>query len=229
MIDYAFKSEIIKSGLDLFARDISSSYFYNFYPSVNKVPTYSYKMAKYMEEYFFKNFGREYVEAKKINHAFFERVTRLRKYITLMLSMGDCIFLTFTFTDFALKSLSAKTRRTYVQRYLSNYDTLYVGNIDFGKKNHREHYHAVIRADKVDPKKWRCGSLNMDRVKSSSDSVKLAKYISKLTNHAIKETTKRSSLIYSRKKIEMPLYTKPISPFTYKNGQKTFNGDYLKF
>ena len=50
MIDYAFKSEIIKSGLDLFARDISSSYFYNFYPSVNKVPTYSYKMAKYLEE-----------------------------------------------------------------------------------------------------------------------------------------------------------------------------------
>ena len=42
------------------------------------------------------------------------------------------------------------------------------------------------------------GALNGERVRSTNDFVKLAKYISKLTNHAIKDTCKGSRMIYNR-------------------------------
>ena len=79
---------------------------------------------------------------------------------------------------------------------------MYVANIDYGSKNKREHYHALINCDKVDFKSWRkYGNINAKRVRNKdieSDKTKLSKYIAKLSNHAIKETTKRSCLIYSR-------------------------------
>jgi hypothetical protein len=79
---------------------------------------------------------------------------------------------------------------------------MYVANIDYGAKNKREHYHALINCDKIDFSNWRkYGNINAERVKNKdieSDKIKLSKYIAKLSNHAIKETTKRSCLIYSR-------------------------------
>lgn len=44
------------------------------------------------------------------------------------------------------------------------------------------------------------GGLNVKRIrKNTSSSYKLSKYITKLTNHAVKETCKRSTLLYSRR------------------------------
>ena len=130
----------------------------------------------------------EWNEARKINFAYYSRVKRLKKKIAKMLESGNCIFLTFTFTDKVLEITNADTRRRKVRRYLSSYNCDYVANIDFGAKNGREHYHALIQCDKVDYNAFDYGALNGERVRSTNYFEKLAKYISKLTNHAIKDT-----------------------------------------
>ena len=140
----------------------------------------------------------EWNEARKINDAYYHRVKRLKKKIARMLESGNCIFLTFTFTDKVLETTNADTRRQKVRRFLSSYNCDYVANIDFGAKNGREHYHALIQTDLVDYKAFDYGALNGEKVRSTNDFVKLAKYISKLTNHAIKDTCKGARMIYNR-------------------------------
>lgn len=143
----------------------------------------------------------EWKEAKMVNEASYKRTKRLKDRILNMLESGSCIFLTLTFKDNVLESTSSETRKTYVSRYLKKVSNRYVANIDFGKKNEREHYHALVQCDGVDGKWWRenCGSINFERVNVVLDcETKLAKYINKLTNHAIKETTRRNCVIYSR-------------------------------
>ena len=75
----------------------------------------------------------------------------------------------------------------------------YVANIDFGKNTEREHYHALVLVDRINDT-WDYGFTWFERVHRSDSAATLAKYVSKLTNHAIKETTKRSCYIYSRRK-----------------------------
>jgi len=144
----------------------------------------------------------EYLEAVKINKASYERTNRLKKRVSDMLLGGDCLFLTLTFNDDTLTNTTSKDRRCYVSRYLKQFNAKYVANIDFGSQNHREHYHALIGASNIDLSSWRkYGNINVERVRNRNidrDKTKLSKYICKLSNHAIKETTKRSALIYSR-------------------------------
>lgn len=140
-------------------------------------------------------------EAFKLNNNFYCRNKRLNKRIKNMLEMGQCIFLTLTFDDKTLESTSDETRRCYVVRYLKEQCNCFVANIDFGKKNGREHYHAVVfpKNIKVDYSAWTCGSINGEKIRlKDKTDVKLSKYVAKLSNHAIKSTTKRSVLIYSR-------------------------------
>jgi len=151
-----------------------------------------------LQEYYMTTNPTEWNEARKINFAYYSRVKRLKKKIAKMLESGNCIFLTFTFTDKVLETTNADTRRQKVRRYLSSYNCDYVANIDFGAKNGREHYHALIQCDKVDYNAFDYGALNGEKVRSTNDFVKLAKYISKLTNHAIKDTCKGSRMIYNR-------------------------------
>lgn len=138
-----------------------------------------------------------YCEAKKINHASYERAIRLKQRISKIIQK-DSLFLTFTFTDDVLHRTSADTRKQYVRRFLSSFEVPYVANVDFGFKNGREHYHAILQMPRINLTQWKYGGLNGKIVRNSTDDVKLAKYISKLTNHAIKETTKRQAIIYSR-------------------------------
>lgn len=176
--DYTLRAygEIIKSGMDIDTA-VEQRYFYSqFQPE-------------------------EWREAGRVADANYHQTRRLRKRIEHMIkSSPDCVFLTLTFTDDVLAKTSPETRRQYVSRWLKANSTEYVGNIDFGGKNGREHYHAIC--DKhVSPKTWKYGNLDVKPVRYNPDSkssVKLAKYVAKLTNHAIKETTKRCALIYSR-------------------------------
>ena len=128
-----------------------------------------------------------------------------------MIYKNDCLFLTFTFRDKTLNNTSAYTRRRYVKYFLNALNVPYVANIDFGKKNEREHYHAVVQIGRVDYSKWKYGAINGIKIRNdikydddgviTSESVeKIARYVAKLTNHAIKETTRRSVIMYSRGK-----------------------------
>lgn len=137
--------------------------------------------------------------AERINLAYYARVKRLKDRISSMLREGRCYFLTLTFSDDTLERVSAKTRRRYVTYFLKTLSDTYVANIDFGSQNQREHYHAVVLADWVDMSAWNCyGFSKAQKIASEDDFIPLAKYISKLTNHAVKATTNGCRAIYSK-------------------------------
>ena len=158
-------------------------------------------------------------ECERICKADVERRLRLRKRINLMFLQGQCYFVTLTFSDDTLQKTDYKTRRRYVTWLLKDISNSYVGNVDFGKTNGREHYHAIIQSDKLSDIQfiktkrygWICSQgeqfdkwkrLGFYSIKSCGtdelDKQKMASYVTKLTNHAVKETTKRNVLIYSR-------------------------------
>lgn len=137
-------------------------------------------------------------EARRAAASDRNRNARLKRRITKMLKAGNCVFLTLTFTDEVLYSTTSEQRRLYVIRYLKSQSDTYIANIDFGSVNSREHYHSVLLGE-VDISRWTYGNLDAKRIIRSSNPAVLGNYINKLVNHAIKETAKRSHLIYSRR------------------------------
>lgn len=137
-----------------------------------------------------------------LNHNRYKRVQRLKMRVADLVLNGDGIFLTLTFTDDVLKNTSVETRRKYVTRFLKAQCKTYVANIDFGSKNGREHYHAIVFpiGSSIDLKAWSYGRINAERIHpSDNDIARTTKYIAKLTSHAIKDTTGHAyRIIYSR-------------------------------
>ena len=215
-IDYAFKAEVLKGNLTQEQKDIALSLYAHsmLLETGLYVPCkYDYETAEQKRSFYMENQPREWKEAERINYAFYKRVKRLKEKITQMLNNGKCLFLTLTFTDKVLESTSPETRRRYVAYYLKQFGVPYIANIDFGTADayiddngnerqgtKREHYHAVIQTDKITLDDWhKYGAIKLEKIRTTkNDNIRLAKYVSKLTNHAIKETTKRSCLIYSR-------------------------------
>lgn len=143
----------------------------------------------------------DFKEAERIVDAQNHRTWRLKDRVSdIVQNYSKPTFVTLTFSDEVFERTSKETRRRYVRRFLvsqSGKKSPYVANIDFGKEKGREHYHAVCSFE-VDPWAWKYGILDVERIRKSSKPIVLAKYVSKLTNHAIKETARRSALIYSR-------------------------------
>lgn len=124
---------------------------------------------------------------------------RARSRIEKIISSNVALFLTFTFTDKALQTTSENTRYQGVVRWLKANCEDYVANIDFGKENGREHYHAIVSvSNKIDYSTWRYGALNGVKIKRSSSPLCLAKYLNKLVNHAFKSSNTRKKIIYAR-------------------------------
>jgi len=213
-IDYSFKSYVLREHEDLFNKYLATSK-YEFAKTCVYIddngevvchPSFLYHKQKgtlsltelmhYVEDNkLFKELG----EIKKISKARNHRVSRLRSRIASIIECPS-LFLTLTFTDNVLETTTPQQRRRYVREFLSKYGVAYVANIDFGKLNHREHYHAVIGCSRVSHKDWKFGDIDFKHIRLTNNRTdsKIAKYIAKLSNHAIKETTKRSVLIYSR-------------------------------
>jgi len=147
---------------------------------------------------------REFKECIKINNASYKRVQRLRERVSrIVASPNGYLFLTMTFTNDVLASTNAKTRRDYARLFLSSICDDYVGNIDFGDEHEREHYHAIVNIGFVDHSLWKYGNLDFKSRYFGNDdlqTVRMSKYVTKLSNHAIKESTKRSALIFPRSK-----------------------------
>ena len=143
-----------------------------------------------------------FAELMRISNADYERSKRLHRRVLEILAAGEkpC-FVTFTFNDKAFDRLNPDSRRQAVRRYLSEHCHVYVANIDFGAQNGREHYHAVC--DCSPTAAWDTeldnGFISIEPIRlKDATPVRLAKYVSKLTNHAIKVTTRRTAIIYSR-------------------------------
>lgn len=212
IVDYSFKSLVLSSDIPGLQRQLSKYLYYydcylkdsNFNLVLKGVPI-SFEHLKVLIDGVVNElssllgdnwqYNKYYIESKKINHSSYYRVKRLNERIKAMIS-NPCIFLTLTFTNEYI-SLKGETLRKYVQRYLNSLNCPYVANIDFGKKNGRLHYHALVQIDRVNYKDWIYGDLDFKKV-YNDNSKAISKYISKLTNHAIKETTKGCKIMYSR-------------------------------
>lgn len=205
-IDYGLKAQAIEQGYVKLERDISRTQwnYYkascNFIDNGEEIPTELESKHNDFKILLKKLANNElFQEAKKINHASYEKRNRLEKRIANWLSNFTCIFVTLTFKPDIMESTSKETRRKYVTRALKQMSDKYIANIDFGTKNEREHYHAIVVADNVCRDYWKdYGAINFERIKQTSDSVKLAKYVVKLTNHAMKETVQQNRVIYSK-------------------------------
>lgn len=143
----------------------------------------------------------DYIHAHRLNRNRNMRTYRLRKRTQTLVESGKAVFLTLTFRDKVFETTNAETRRRYISRYLDDQCDFYVANIDFGAKNGREHYHAIV-SGRLDLSAWAYGTVNAQRIRTHETDVKrTAKYITKLTRHQIKETTGKAwNIIYSRNK-----------------------------
>ena len=201
-IDYEFKARVLEEHKDIlrlqkkFSREVFLDGCIKDYDRTQLAKYQSIVDALHNDE----DAWKIWQECEKINHATYKRNKRLKDTIESMLCDYECFFLTLTFTDDTMQRNSAESRRKYVRRFLSEVSEQYVANIDFGEKNGREHYHAVCGADSlIDHKAWIYGNIDFKHVRTPNDYVALGKYIGKLTNHAIKNTTRGTRIIYSRK------------------------------
>ena len=164
---------------------------YNLHPFIK-----SETNSSYMEDELY-NYIKE---CRRINSAYFARKKRLKDRVNDLLHRGTCIFVTLTFNDETMAKYNEKQRRVLVSRFLKRCSDKYVANIDYGnddKYSHREHYHALVLSDYIS-ETWEGGFSWFEKIHRIDSDVCLAKYICKLCNHAIKESTKRACYIYSR-------------------------------
>lgn len=165
------------------------------------IDNYSFEKLIKDREKFIKKYGYIIFKvANNLNHAKYQRIIRLKGRIKEAIESGKAYFITLTFSPNTLENTNEQTRRKYVCNWLKSVSKLYVANIDYGALKGREHYHAVITSDNKPPKNFKYGFIDILKIKTSeSDTIRISKYISKLTNHAIKHTTKSKRIIYSRK------------------------------
>lgn len=169
----------------------------------------------------------DYKEYQRYSNIDKQRYLRFKERVSYMLTYFHCAFLTLTFRNDVLDSTSEETRRRYVSYYLHDLTPYYVANIDYGDKTQREHYHALIAfvdeyklnefmddhcpsliwcetaskklpyLDDVWSKKYGWGTA-IRTASEDDDKTRLAKYITKLSSHAYKLSTKGDSLVHCK-------------------------------
>lgn len=161
---------------------------------------------------FLEQYGTYGKIAKQLNHNSYERAKRVRERTADVIKDGKAIWLTLSFSDDVLAQTSKETRRKYVARFLKGCSDNYVAHKDFGNDNvyidrkgqkrkgtKREHYHALVKCEKVALQGWIYGVSLAERVRNQdADVMRTSKYIVKLAKHALKETAQTTRLIYSR-------------------------------
>lgn len=197
------KAEVLKNGdyqAFRFTRQIINSEFRNI-PVSQDNPFCSSTEALAYDSWKRANDSENWKECERLDHARIQRVARLRSKVGYMVRKSDCCFVTLTFTDEVLARTSADTRHRYVKRWLKSNFACGIANIDFGAKNGREHYHAIVPGARISHDSWKYGAVKGKTIKQADDSAvqKVACYTAKLVNHAIKETTKGCRSIYSGK------------------------------
>lgn len=125
---------------------------------------------------------------------------RIKKYIRDNFNGKYYIFLTMTFTDEVLLYTSRSERRKLIKEFLKDNTLNSVCNIDFGSKNGREHYHALVSVnDLISHEKYLYGNINFKEVQfhNYENIDDITDYMLKLINHSVKDSTDNRSLIYT--------------------------------
>ena len=135
------------------------------------------------------------------------KVSRIKKRLLYLLTRYDFIyFVTFTFDDKLIKRCD-RTKRDLIKSSLLSFDddVKFILNVDYGKKNEREHYHCILATNNSSrlsvhlKNTYPCFTKTELCHKKSADLKKLSKYINKLTNHSLKDTTKNKRIFFNFK------------------------------
>lgn len=139
---------------------------------------------------------------ERINNARYQKTKRMNRFVQSAFNYHSCVFVTLTFSNETLSRTDETTRRKRVNEFLRPYGC-YAFNLDYGKENEREHYHAlVVGCERVDGKPWhKYGAIYCERVANNPNQPHkaLSKYMTKLSNHATKGTT-CGRVTYSKEK-----------------------------
>lgn len=137
----------------------------------------------------------------------YNKVSRIKQhFIYLFHRRKNIYFLTFTFNDKYLKKCD-RTRKDLIKKVLKNFDndSLFILNIDYGKQNERLHFHCIYGTNSdLDLKKYLntnypCFSYT-ESIRQDCNSIKkISKYINKLSNHAVKDSTCNSRIYFNFK------------------------------
>jgi len=140
--------------------------------------------------------------AKRLVESRYKRRKRIEKHCKTLVNSGCALFVTLTFTDKTLNDTTREQRRRIIQRYLKDNCSHYVANVDYGGRYGREHYHAIVSNDINLNDYHKYGAIKVQHIRKSEESLeKLSKYISKLTNHALKQDSLDTRLIFSRNRL----------------------------
>lgn len=202
--DNAFKQKVLLKGIDKQVANIKRDNYKRItkkdYFDVNGELLYSLELNSYDDMISKYRKGFNFIDcADRLNESKYRKAKKVRDKITKLVLTDNAIFITLTFNNDTMSKTSALTRRRYVSRYLKENCSNYVANIDFGALNGREHYHAIVSRD-IDFTNWyKIGAINVERVRPlENSSTRISRYITKLTNHALKIGAIAPRLIYSR-------------------------------
>lgn len=135
----------------------------------------------------------------------YNKFSRIKKRLVYLLNHRKNLwFCTFTFDEDYINKCD-RTKRDLIKDVLSDKDFLYMMNVDYGKKTEREHYHVILGTDyDIDLDSFihyyypcHCNAKLINRCED--DLIRLSKYINKLSNHCIKDSTKKKKMYFSFK------------------------------
>lgn len=150
-----------------------------------------------------------------VSKARYKKIQRCTKLIRQMTSKGEAVFITLTFNNETLQKFGFKSLRRKVSFILRKTCSMYFSNVDFGDRDknpeskERIHYHgvAIIKDEKELRRYWNknSGFLNLKPIGlNEKDQKKVSKYISKVTAHGFKDSTRQYRFIYYRKTYPIP-------------------------
>lgn len=151
----------------------------------------------------------------------YNKISRIKKrFVYLIHTYKYHYFCTFTFDDETITKCD-RTKRDLIKSSLLSFDSdiKYILNIDYGKKTEREHYHCIVGTnvkgnlrEHLD-REYPC-RISCDFIDCSTDDIKrLSKYINKLSNHCIKDSTKGKRLVFNFKGYDS--FKPPLNRYLY--------------
>ena len=137
----------------------------------------------------------------------YNKIGRIKKHFVYMYHRKkNLYFLTFTFNEKYINKCD-RTKKDLIKNCLYEFDALglYILNVDYGSQTERQHFHCIFGTNKdIDLKKYLdkyypCFSYT-EKIRTDENSLKkLPKYIDKLSNHAIKKSTRASRIVFNFK------------------------------
>lgn len=160
-------------------------------------------------------------EYERILNARYEKISRIkRRFVYLIQNYTYIYFCTFTFDNDLIKKCD-RTKKDCIKSSLHSFDSdiKFILNVDYGDKTEREHYHALVgthsplslRQHLKDTYPCRTGCEFVDI--HTDDIKRLSKYINKLSNHCVKDSTKRKRIYFNFKGYDV--FKPPLNRIMY--------------